>query len=69
MTDLSEIFIELVNENMVVADNGVLRDAKGTEVLNFRDTKVPAMFEFDLPAGATSFTLEVEGQKFSQTIP
>lgn len=69
MSDLSEIFIELVNENMVVADNGIIRDAKGAEVLNFRDTKVPAMFEFDLPAGSTSFTMEVEGQKFSQTLP
>ena len=69
MADLSEIFIELVNENMVVADNGIVRDAKGAEVLNFRDTKVPAVFEFDLPAGSTSFTLEVEGQKFTQALP
>lgn len=69
MTDLAEIFTELVNENMTVADNGVVRDAKGTEVKNFRDTKVPALFEFDLPAGSTSFTLEIEGQKFPQTLP
>jgi hypothetical protein len=69
MTDLSEIFIELVNENMVVAQNGVVRDAKGKEVINFRDTGVPAKFEFDLPGGTTSFTLEVEGQKFAQTLP
>jgi len=69
MQDLSEIFIELVNENMVVADNGIVRDPKGTEVLNFRDTKVPAVFEFDLPAGATSFTMEIEGQKFTQALP
>jgi len=69
MADLSEIFTELVNENMVVADNGVVRDSKGTEVLGFSDTKVPAVFEFDLPAGATSFTLEVEKQKFTQAIP
>jgi len=69
MADLSEIFIELVSENMVVAENGIVRDAKGTEVLNFRDTKVPAMFSFDLPVGAASFTIEVEGQKFSQTLP
>lgn len=69
MADLSEIFTELVNENMIVADNGIVRDAKGAEVLNFRDTKVPAVFEFDLPAGATSFTLEVEGQKFPQALP
>lgn len=69
MNDLSEIFIELVNENMIVAENGLVRDAKGTEVVNFRDTKVPALFEFDLPAGATTFTLEIEGQKFTQTLP
>ena len=69
MTDLSEIFIELVNESMIVAENGIVRDSSGKEVLNFRDTKVPAMFEFDLPAGDTSFTLEIEGQKFTQNIP
>jgi hypothetical protein len=69
MTDLSDIFIELVNENMIIAQNGVVRDAKGAEVVNFRDTGVPALFEFNLPAGATSFTLEVEGQKFTQTLP
>jgi hypothetical protein len=69
MTDLSEIFTELVNENIIVADNGVVRDDKGGEVLNFRDTKVPARFEFDLPAGAANFTLEIEGQKFTQPLP
>jgi hypothetical protein len=69
MTQLSEIFIELVNESMIVADNGIIRDSKGAEVMNFRDTKVPALFEFDLPTGATSFTMEIEGQKFSQTLP
>jgi hypothetical protein len=69
MTDLSEIFTELVDDSIIVADNGVVRDAKGSEVMNFRDTKVPAKFEFDLPAGSTSFTLEVEGQKFPQNLP
>jgi hypothetical protein len=69
MTDLSDIFIELVSEDIIIAQNGVIRDVRGTEIQNFRDTGVPALFEFDLPAGSTSFTLEVEGQKFSQALP
>lgn len=69
MTDLAEIFIELVDDSMIVAENGVVRDGKGKEVRSFRDTGVPALFEFDLPSGATSFTLEVEGQKFNQALP
>jgi hypothetical protein len=69
MTDLSDIFIELVNEKMIIAQNGVVRDSKGTEVRNFRDTGVPALFEFDLPAGSNSFILEVEGQKLTQSLP
>jgi len=69
MSDLADIFIELVNDNMVVAENGSVRDDKGNEVLSFRDTKVPARFEFDLPANATGFSLEVEGQQFKQSLP
>jgi hypothetical protein len=69
MADLGDIFIELVNENMTIADNGAVRDDGGKEVLSFRDTKVPARFEFDLPAGARGFSFEVEGQGFSQQLP
>lgn len=69
MTELAEIFTEMVDETMMIAENGVVRDTKGKEVLSFRDTKVPARFEFDLPAGSTGFTLEVEGQKFTQSLP
>lgn len=69
MTELAEIFTELVDGSMILADDGAVHDAKGNEVLSFRDTKVPARFEFDLPAGATGFSLEIAGQKFSQTLP
>lgn len=69
MTDLAEIFTEMVDESMMIAENGVVRDPKGKEVLSFRDTKVPARFEFDLPASSTSFVLEIEGQKFNQSLP
>lgn len=69
MTDLAEIFTELVDDSMIVASNGIVRDSKGTEILNMRDTGVPALFDFDLPIGSSNFTLEVDGQKFSQVIP
>lgn len=69
MNDLAEIFTELVDGSMTIAESGMVRDDKGKEILNFRDTKVPARFEFDLAAAAKSFSLEIEGQKFSQNVP
>lgn len=69
MQDLSEIFIELVNANTIVAQNGSVKDSKGNVVLSFRDSKVPAKFEVDLPANAATFTLEIESQKFVQPLP
>jgi len=69
MSDLAEIYTELVSEDLIVAPSGVVRDEKGKEIVNFRDTGVPGFCEFDLPAKATSFTLEVEGQTYTQPLP
>lgn len=69
MKDLSEIFIEEVSGDVVVAQNGSVKDAKGNVVLSWRDSKVPALFDVDLPGGATSFVLEIETQKFMQALP
>ncbi|HEY0069908.1 MAG TPA: hypothetical protein VGE04_08085, partial [Chloroflexia bacterium] len=67
--DLSEIFTELVDESMIIAETGMVLDGKGGKVVDFNDTGVPARFEFDLPGGSTIFTLDIQGQKFNQVIP
>ncbi len=69
MSDLSEIFIELVNENMPVADQGTVKDEFGRVVKEFRDVPVPGRFEFDLPSNAKSFSFEVGGQSYTQVLP
>jgi len=70
MQDLSEIFAEVVDESIIVADSGLVRDAKGNVVEDYRDKGVPALLVFTLPSGAeSSFTLEIAGQSVTQPIP
>lgn len=68
MSDLADIFIELVDENLIVAENGAIRNEHGLEIHSFRDTRVPARFEFDLAADATGFIFEADGQSFYQPL-
>lgn len=69
MTELAEIFAEVVDENTIIADAGLVRDSSGKVVADYRDKGVPALLTFELPPGATSFTLEVAGQTVMQPIP
>ncbi|MBC8253564.1 MAG: VWA domain-containing protein [Ardenticatenia bacterium] len=69
MQDLSEIFAEVVDESIIVADSGLVRDAKGNVVEDYRDKGVPALLVFTLPSGAeSSFTLEIAGQSVTQPL-
>ena len=69
MQDLSEIFAEVVDESIIVADSGLVRDAKGNVVGDYRDKGVPALLVFTLPSGAeSSFTLEIAGQSVTQPL-
>ena len=70
MGQLAEIFAEVVDETVILADNGIVRDAKGNAVKDYRDTGLPALLEFDLPAvAADAFTLEFGGQVVRQPLP
>src|SRR5438445_8784321 len=62
MKVLQEIFAEVVDKNARVADAGKILDHQGNVVKNYSDTGLPALLDFDLPAGAPYFVLEVEGQ-------
>lgn len=68
MRMLQEIFAEVVDKNARIADNGKILDPQDKVVKNYSDTGLPALLEFELPAGATHFTLEVEGKRIRQNL-
>lgn len=68
MRHLAEVFTEVVDENVIVAPQGLLRDSAGNVVADYRDTGVPALLEFVLPAGSTSFTLEIGDNTVTQPL-
>ena len=65
---VAELVAVLVDETMTVAAGGTIYDDRGN-VLRIYETRLPAVLEFDVPEGARSFTLEVNGQRFTQPLP
>jgi hypothetical protein len=65
---VAELVAALVDENMTVAAGGTIYDDKG-KVLKIYEGRLPAVLEFAVPEGCEAFTLEVNGQKFTQPIP
>jgi len=68
MQQLAEIFTELVDESVIVAQQGRILDSSGGMVKDFRDTGVPALMEFYLPPGSPGFILEIEKAQVAQKI-
>ncbi len=66
MRVLQEIFAEVVDKNARVADHGRILDPQGRTVKDYSDTGLPAYLEFEMPAGADYFTLEVNGARIHQ---
>jgi hypothetical protein len=66
MRVLQEIFAEVVDQNARVADNGRILDPQGRVVKNYGDTGLPGYLEFEMPADAAYFTLEVNGSRIHQ---
>jgi len=60
MRDISDIFAELVDENMILAPSGRVMDDKGGVAKEYSDG-LPALIEFSLPLEAKSFSLEIAG--------
>lgn len=58
MRSLMDIFAEVVDENTVIAESGLVRDPFGNIVKDYRGSGVPSLMTFTLPAGSESFTLE-----------
>jgi hypothetical protein len=68
MRVLQEIFAEVVDKNARVADNGRILDPNGLVVKDYSDTGLPAFLEFEVPANAEYFTLEVNGTRVHQVL-
>ncbi len=66
MRMLQEIFAEVVDKNARIADNGRILDPQGRTIKDFSDTGMSAYLEFEMPADAEYFTLEVNGNKIHQ---
>jgi hypothetical protein len=66
MRVLQEIFAEVVDKNARIADNGRILDPQGRVVKDYSDTGLSAYLEFEMPAGADYFTLDVNGNKIHQ---
>jgi hypothetical protein len=66
MRVLQEIFAEVVDKNARVCDHGKILDPQGKTVKDYSDTGLPAFLEFEMPAGASYFTLDVNGSKIHQ---
>ncbi|MBX9691850.1 MAG: VWA domain-containing protein [Cyanobacteria bacterium] len=65
---MAELVAVLVDETMTVAAGGTIYDDKGN-VLKIYEARLPAVLEFEVPEGAKSFTLEVNGQRYTQPLP
>lgn len=68
ITQVAELVAVLVDESMTVASGGTIYDDRGT-VLKRYEARLPAILEFDVTPGSTSFTLEVNGQRYTQPLP
>jgi hypothetical protein len=66
MRQLQDIFAEVIDENVRVADAGRILDPQGKTVRDFSDTGLPGKLEFDMPAGTAYFTLDVNGHRIHQ---
>lgn len=68
MRVLEEIFAEVVDRNARIADKGRILDPDGKVVRDYSDVGVPAFLEFEMPAGAKYFTLQVAGASIHQPL-
>jgi hypothetical protein len=70
MTQLAEIFAEVVSESFIVAPQlGIVRDAAGNIVKDYRDTGLPAQIVFELPPNSNEFCLELGENQIVQALP
>ncbi len=64
---LSEIIVELVSENRIVAPTATVYDDQGNVIHRFADG-LPAQGTFSMPVTSKFFELEVGGQRIKQSV-
>jgi hypothetical protein len=69
MRVLQEIFAEVVDKNVRVADHGKIMDADGRLIKDYAGDGLPAFLEFEVRPETKSFTLEVNGVSVTQDLP
>jgi hypothetical protein len=68
MRGLSDLFAELVDENIILAPTGRILDDSGEVAKNYSDG-VPALMEFSFPLASRSLTLEIgDGKQVTQNL-
>ena len=67
MTNLSQIFAELVNENQIIAESGDIYDDRGNCVKSY-PKGLPAKVDFVMSDASQWFELEVGGQRIRQSV-
>ena len=67
MRDVSEIIVELVDENRIVAPTATVVDSNDQVVARFADG-LPARATFTMPTTSTHFDLEVAGRVIRQSV-
>jgi hypothetical protein len=66
MRQLQEIFAEVVDKNARIADSARILDPQGNVVKDYSEKGMSAFLEFEVPASAAYFTLEVNGNRIHQ---
>lgn len=66
--EIPELVAVLVDETMTVAAGGTVYDDQNRIVKRY-EGRLPAVLEFSVPEGCSSFTLEVNGQRYTQPLP
>ncbi len=67
MTNLSQIFAEVINENEIIAENGTIYDDLGTCVKSY-PKGLPAKVDFVMRHDSQWFELEVANQRIRQSV-
>lgn len=68
MEEMAELVAVLVDSTMTVGAGGKIWSSDGSLIKEY-EGRLPAVLEFEVPEGCTAFTLEIEGQRFTQPLP
>lgn len=68
ISQVAELVAVLVDETMTVGAGGTIYDDSGN-VLKIYEARLPAVLEFNISPDVRSFTLEINGQRYTQPLP